>query len=417
MNYLLPIFVGLFLLNFNAHSQTPGNALNFDGTDDYIDCPLPTLFNSIDNNDFTVELWAMPTLGAFQRIFFAQFDADNFTSISLNPTGEVAFYLSENGVNHSVQSSSVLNSLEWAHIAVTWNSSTEEARIIINGSEAPYSTGLFVSSTGSDNAMTVASRTDGNQFFLGEIDELSIWDVAKSECEVSFESKDKKTGTEPNLVSYYSFDHGTASDPNPGVDFLQDFTGNLNDGVLTNFALAGSSSNWVVSLAEIVRFWGDESPLFLGQLGLVSTIDADQYQWIYCNGTPIVGATNTTFDPATEDPNYTGTNDSYAVISTTGSCVDTSDCFVINNVGLEEIDLESLVSVYPNPSQGSVSIESTLVMERIEIRNITGELIEIINPKSFGTVHLELAKESGIYFVDIHTENGRVSKKVLVQNN
>lgn len=418
MKRILPILLGLLFLSTSAISQTALNGLQFDGSDDYVSCPLPSVFTNIGTSEFTIELWASPTLGAFGRLFFAQLDVSNFAVVSVNSSGEVVFYLEENGLNHSVQSSSVLNSLEWAHIAVTWNSTTQEAKIFMNGTETPYATGVFVSSTGVDDKMTIGSKTDGSQPFVGEFDELAIWNVAKSGCEVRFEMKDKKTGTEPNLVSYYSFDHGTASGANPGVDVLQDFTGNLNDGTLMNFALSGSTSNWMLSLANITRFWGDESPLFLGQLGLVSTVDADQYQWINCNtGAPIAGATNLTFDPPSEDPNYSSaTGGSYAVISSQGNCVDTSECYGFNLNAVNEIDLNAYVSIYPNPSQGVVSIESVVDIDLIEILSITGEVIKTVRPTTTETLQIQLANENGFYLVVLHTTAGLLTKKILVQD-
>lgn len=419
MKRVLPFLVSFLTLTMLSNAQVAGNGLSFDGSDDHVECPLPAIFNSIGTSEFTIELWANPTLGTFQRLFFAQLDNSNFAVISINSTGEVVFYLNENGINHSVQSSSVLNSLEWVHIAAVWNSSTQEAKIFVNGNETPYETGVFVSPTGTDNKMTIGSRTDGSQPFLGEIDELAIWSYAKSECEVSFEMKDKKNGLEPNLEAYYMFDAGIANDQNPGVDDLQDETLNGYDGTLLNFALAGSSSNWIASNVDIVRFWGDQSPVFVGQLGLVSTISGEQFQWIYCDDlTPVPGAVNLTFDPPSEDPNYTGLNDFYAVVSIKGNCVDTSGCVNVEGTSLSaaEINLESSISVYPNPSNSLVSIKSELSIDRVEIRNVAGQLIEVLSPNSSGIIQLELAKENGIYLVTIHTKAGVLTKKILVQN-
>jgi len=368
-----------------------------------VDCPLPSVFNSISTNDFTIELWITPTIGAFQRVVFAQFDADNFASISLNPTGEVAFYLQQNSLNQSIQSMDVLNSLELAHIAVTWVAASQEAKIFINGNEVSYSSGVFVSSTG----------TDGAQVFTGDMDELSVWSMAKTECEISFQMNDKKSGTEPTLVAHYSFDQGIAEGSNPGVDEMHDDTSVGNDGALMGFTLSGISSNWVTSLVDIYRFWGDASPLLVGQLGLVSTING-------ANLLPVPGAVNSTFDPPTEDPNYTGVNDFYALVVTTDSCSETSDCFNVNGdpvpASIDEVDLASYVTIYPNPSNGIVSIESAVGIESIEVRKITGELVEAVSSNGPENTQLDLSGKSGVYLVVINTESGVLVKKILVQN-
>lgn len=414
---LFTLFISFIVSN--GQSQTSGNALNFDGSDDYISCPLPAVFNSISSNDFTVELWITPTLGSFQRVFFAQFDTDNFASISLNSGGEVVFYIRQNGLNFSLQSQDVLNSTELTHVAITWLAANSDARIYINGNEANYASGVFDSSVATDGMMAIGAKTDGAQVFTGDMDELSIWSIAKSQCELNFEMNDKKEGTEPNLVTYYNFDQGTAGSANPGIDELLDATATGNDGTLMNFALSGNTSNWATSLVDTYRWWGDQSTVLVGQLGLVSTVNANSYQWIYCSDlTPIAGATNNTFDPVTEDPNYAGEGDFYAVISTSDNCVDTSGCFNVNGAGLSiaEEEMNGAVSVFPNPSYGNFTIESLVKIESVEIRNVSGQLIRTIIPSSSFTAQVDLSEKSGVYFVTVYSESGTATKKIVVQN-
>lgn len=415
---ILPFLLGLFLFPLNSNAQWAGNALDFDGSDDYIDCPLPPVFNAISSNSFTVELWTSPDVGNFERLFFAQLDANNFASISLNSTGEVVFYLSENGANHSVQSSNTMNPLEWAHIAVTWDATSQEAKIFLNGDEAMYTSGLYVSSTGTDAKMTFGSKTDGSQNFNGMMDELNIWSVAKSECEISFEMNDKKIGSEPNIIGAYVFDLGIPGGANPSELITTDLALPYEDGTLMNFALNGTTSNWIESYANLIRLWGTESQAFLGQLGLVSTIAADQFQWIYCaDGTPVTGAINVTFDPPTEDPIYTGVNDSYAVISSKGNCVDTSECFLFNgNVSVDEVDNLTQLSIYPNPSVGQFNVELPVGSEIIEVISLTGDLVYQAQVLGLNEVAINLSELNGFYFVQVKTESAIISSKIVVKN-
>jgi hypothetical protein len=54
------------------------------------------------------------------------------------------------------------------------------------------------------------------------------------------------------------------------------------------------------------------------------------YQWIYCDSVEIEGATFQSFTP-TENGNY-------AVVITQDGCVDTSGCYLINSVGISELN-------------------------------------------------------------------------------
>ena len=80
-----------------------------------------------------------------------------------------------------------------------------------------------------------------------------------------------------------------------------------------------------------------------------STLYVDQdlgatYRWIDCNDHERVLNENLNF---TFSPTENG---SYAVIISKGNCVDTSDCLEISNVGIEQINMGKITTVYPNPA-------------------------------------------------------------------
>ena len=103
-------------------------------------------------------------------------------------------------------------------------------------------------------------------------------------------------------------------------------------------------------------------------LTLVADLGADEYQWINCatGNTPIPGATESYYE-ATQ-------NGSYAVISSIGSCSEQSACIVISTVGLEEFDQIDNLSVYPNPTTGSLSIQSS-VSQQVKILDVIGNVV------------------------------------------
>jgi predicted RNase H-like HicB family nuclease len=118
------------------------------------------------------------------------------------------------------------------------------------------------------------------------------------------------------------------------------------------------------------------------------------YQWINCNGNqPISGATGASFTPTA--------NGSYAVIVSSGTCSDTSNCVTISTIGLEEKELITL-GLHPNPGFDVVKVTSNSEIQQVEIFAATGELIRIEKQAVFDIRELSM----GIYLVKVTTNEG-----------
>ncbi len=135
------------------------------------------------------------------------------------------------------------------------------------------------------------------------------------------------------------------------------------------------------------------------QGGIVLTAQSASatYQWIDCdNGNmAISGATN---------PSFVATaNGNYAVIVTTGSCSDTSACFVVDQVSLSENTLEEIAVVAPNPSDGNFSINFNESQESIAITvyDAAGKLILTDNRKNAQSLAYALDVAPGTYYLQV----------------
>jgi len=83
---------------------------------------------------------------------------------------------------------------------------------------------------------------------------------------------------------------------------------------------------------------------------LTANASAASYQWLDCglNFAAIAGASNALFVPVT--------NGNYAVQITQNGCIDTSECFIVSNIGLTENEELRNIVLFPNPSSGQVEI-------------------------------------------------------------
>ncbi|MTE27961.1 aryl-sulfate sulfotransferase [Winogradskyella ouciana] len=79
-----------------------------------------------------------------------------------------------------------------------------------------------------------------------------------------------------------------------------------------------------------------------------------------------------------------------------------------NNLSVSEFE-NSIVSLYPNPTKNRIQINSTTVIDRVEIYNMMGSKIGETSSKT-----IDLSNNSdGVYFLKIYSDTNMVSKKVI----
>ena len=86
------------------------------------------------------------------------------------------------------------------------------------------------------------------------------------------------------------------------------------------------------------------------------------------------------------------------------------------NLGLNENSSADAISVYPNPAGEFVTISANdLLIEKIELVNITGQVISAVQVAS-KQIKMDLsAMSSGVYFLKIFTENNSTTKQLVVK--
>ena len=135
------------------------------------------------------------------------------------------------------------------------------------------------------------------------------------------------------------------------------------------------------------------------------------YQWLDCDNSFAIinGATSQTFTATA--------NGNYAVAISQNGCSDTSSCFAITGVGVNEINSENNFEIFPNPSDGDVIVQQSELNKncRVIISNQLGQELfsenlnqksQLLNLKSFS---------QGIYFVKVEMENGSVVMKKIIK--
>lgn len=144
---------------------------------------------------------------------------------------------------------------------------------------------------------------------------------------------------------------------------------------------------------------------------LMANATSAVYQWIDCNTKlPISGANAQQFSPTV--------NGDYAVIITQNNCTDTSACYTITNVRVEEVSANDIINAYPNPLTGLCRITSVNGFEQaiVRVTNYSGQTVFEKTNLQGNTIELDLSGLSeSVYILEILNSKGIVSRIKLIK--
>lgn len=99
---------------------------------------------------------------------------------------------------------------QWCHVAVVL--SPTNAQFFVNGLPLGETTnGINLGVTGAPFTIGAAYNDSGNlsNHFAGKLDEVRVWNVARSRADITNQMFQAATGTDPNLVACYHFDEAS----------------------------------------------------------------------------------------------------------------------------------------------------------------------------------------------------------------
>ncbi len=241
MKKLLFLFVFIPQVVF---SQNFGNAINFDGVDDYIIANAPTNLISILNTNFTIEMWVNPNNTTVSKLYFIQEDVSHYVNIMLTSNNVPCMYVSTAGIVYPFKGAQSIPNNTWSHLAFTWDKNTNQGKIYINGVDNT-TIGSGGSTTQVNNTMSIGAQSDNSLYYKGSIDELRFWDHKRSICEIK-EYMHRELTSYANLICYYQFNDGINGGDNSNLTTVSEFTGTFISNI-NNMALNGSTSNFIDS--------------------------------------------------------------------------------------------------------------------------------------------------------------------------
>ena len=139
----------------------------------------------------------------------------------------------------------------------------------------------------------------------------------------------------------------------------------------------------------------------VSQEGVTLTADAENssFQWVDCNDDNkiVSGANNASFTPAE--------NGNYAVIVTTSGCKDTSDCYAITTLSMDEYAFENKKTLlYPNPAKESFTVLNVPTQSTLYIYDVLGKEVKKVPSSSSTKLKVNVSDlPKGVYVLHIHT--------------
>ena len=228
-NYFFVTFLSISI-GVLTHCTAQQNSLLFDGVDDKVTVPVNAAFNSA--NTLTLEAWINATAWkpqVYQGTIIGK-DATNQSGYVLRcgANGLVSFNVGNSGgVWTEVTSTILMQANIWNHVAGVFDNGT--MTIYINGNFAGSTTSNPIAASALGLVIGDSPGYPG-RVFNGLIDEVRVWNVARTLAQIQYNDTVDLPNNEPGLVGYYKFNQVT------GITTPNEISATTNSlGTLVNF--------------------------------------------------------------------------------------------------------------------------------------------------------------------------------------
>ncbi|HHE47331.1 MAG TPA: hypothetical protein ENL08_06505, partial [Bacteroidetes bacterium] len=206
------LYYPLIMLTMVASMTYAQHALQYDGRQTFGFIPRNDVYNC---EHVTLEVWINPDqcIGndRWDSIINKPYISHNQPYyqwlISRHQLGSISVCFTINNDWHRIRSDDdILELHEWSHIAATYDG--ENIRLYLNG-ELIAEDELEGTITGYNTDVSLGRLGNVNvDYYQGIIDELRIWDHARSEEEIGRTMNSLLSGEEEGLIGYWRFDEG-----------------------------------------------------------------------------------------------------------------------------------------------------------------------------------------------------------------
>ena len=243
------------LLALSSSLFAQNDALDFDGSNDYITVPYNSSHDM--NTTLTIEAWVYPTDTGWNSIIMkgnygyglamsggtVGGTANNCGGAGSSSGRKLVFW-DQSNCSNSIYSTDTYSLNTWQHVAVTVEDvgSTLTINFYIDGElDGPYTSNqTAISNGGSSKVLYIGDQGECFcNYHQGKIDEVRIWNDIRTLAEIR-ENMCQDVNGQSNLIAYYQMNDGSGSS-------LTDASSQSNTATLNNM----DNSDWVTSGAPL----------------------------------------------------------------------------------------------------------------------------------------------------------------------
>jgi hypothetical protein len=197
--------------------------LQLDGTNSYVELP-PHILDGL--KEATIKGWVKwRRFDNWPRFFTFGTGENRVGLMAGNNTNRIDLIVDEKlnpWVGQNIVVDNALTAGEWVHVACVFT--TNGTTLLVNGRTAGTKPDVFLSNVkeNTENFLGISPDLNNASALNGQMDEVRLWNVARTTAQIQEGLSKSLTGSEPGLVAPWNFNVGTA----------RDVTGHGHDGIL-----------------------------------------------------------------------------------------------------------------------------------------------------------------------------------------
>ena len=215
-----------------------GNALQFDGVDDYVNTATNTFSNLFynANGEYTLSFWVKPYSISNYPMLFSSSTTNGNLFLELGNNTNTLYWGSANGFRTYSGVGFSVNT--WNHFTITKTALGDNGDIYLNGTLLPTYTGSILDIANINLSLLIGKYVSGSLNINGVMDEIAVWNGVSATAQNAVDlynsgNGDLASNIIPNPTAYWRFNES-------GTDTIAtDSGGSGSDGTLINFPTSG----------------------------------------------------------------------------------------------------------------------------------------------------------------------------------